>query len=209
MEVTEISKSYGKQQILDRISLQIAEGTCVGIVGANGCGKSTLFRILAGVEKADAGKVFSKERIGYVPQADALLDELSVKDNIRLFASMSGRKISDADVRSLCEKFSIGEFIQSRVDRLSGGMRKRVSIVCALLGNPEILILDEPSAALDIVFKEELKQYIREYTDRGGSVLLTSHDRDEMALCDKLYVMKDRKLIPVEALDAVQDLIRR
>ena len=94
-------------------------------------------------------------------------------------------------MEKLCERFSVQSFEKEKVSRLSGGMKKRVSIVCALLHRPEILIMDEPSTALDLIFKEELESFIREFTGEGGSVLLSSHDEKEIRQCDKLYAIKD------------------
>lgn len=203
MEAVGICKNYGKKSVLKNISFTAPEGKCTGFIGANGCGKSTLFRILAGVEKADKGSIFihgkeiqrpGKELakyVGYIPQDNALMKDLTVKDNLDLYSSLYQGKIDQGYRKALCERFSVAEFEKEKTGRLSGGMQKRVSIVCALLHSPGILILDEPSAALDLVFKEELKRYIREFTKGGGSVLISSHDQGEIRQCDRLFAIKD------------------
>lgn len=203
MEAESIYKSYGKKKVLKGISFIAPEGKCTGFIGANGCGKSTLFAILAGVEKADGGSVSlhgkqidrrEKElaaAIGYIPQENALMEDLTVKDNLALYRSLCPGKVENDYVKKLCERFSVQSFEKEKVSRLSGGMKKRVSIVCALLNRPEILIMDEPSTALDLIFKEELESFIREFTGKGGSVLLSSHDEKEIRQCDKLYAIKD------------------
>lgn len=210
MQVNGICKSYGKKQVLRQISFRTEQGKSIGLIGANGCGKTTLLKVLAGVEKADAGQILIegksftgrekelRNKIGYVPQENVLMEELSVQDNIRLFATLSGKKIQEEYVRLLCNQFSVSDFMKEKVSRLSGGMKKRVSIVCAMLGKPEILILDEPSAALDLVFKEELKACIKAFTKAGGCVILSSHDQGEIESCDLLLAMKNGELAKVD-----------
>lgn len=218
MEVKGISKKYGKKQVLGEISFRAEKGKCIGIIGANGCGKSTLFRILAGAEKADSGSiciegkqlVFGREKmqglIGYVPQDNALMEELSVKDNIELFTALGKEKVEREFVKRLCEQFSVTCFMNEKVKKLSGGMKKRVSIVCALLSRPKVLIMDEPSAALDLVFKEELKAYIKVFTAEGGIVLLSSHDKGEIEACDERYVIQNGTIVPVGNTMSVEEI---
>lgn len=203
MEADSIYKSYGKKKVLKGISFTAPEGKCTGFIGANGCGKSTLFGILAGVEKADGGivslhgkqyKKIEKEliaAIGYIPQENALMEDLTVKDNLALYMSLCPGKVENDYVEELCERFSVQPFEKEKVNRLSGGMKKRVSIVCALLHRPEVLIMDEPSTALDLIFKEELDHFIRDFTGKGGTVLISSHDEKEIRRCDRLYAIKD------------------
>ena len=203
METVNICKTYRKKKVLVNLSFVAEKGKCTGFIGANGCGKSTLFKILAGVEKPDSGVISldgkeimkpGKELpqyVGYLPQENALMEDLTVKDNLTLYSALCKKKISKDYVEKLYERFAVREFERERVSRLSGGMKKRVSIVCALLHQPEILIMDEPSAALDLVFKEELKNYIKEFTREGGSVLISSHDQGEVEQCDKLYAIRN------------------
>ncbi|NBJ94117.1 ABC transporter ATP-binding protein [Parablautia muri] len=203
LEIRELQKRYGKKQVLRKVSLTAGEGKCTGIIGANGCGKSTLLRVLAGVEKADDGEIFlggkqienpsrqMAKYAGYIPQESALMPELTVADNLKLWASFGNYKENGRRLESLCVQFKIKEFCKERVKNLSGGMEKRVNIVCALLHGPMVLLMDEPSAALDLVFKQELKTYIREFVQKGGSILLSSHDEGELALCHSLWAIKE------------------
>jgi len=221
MEVREISKKYGKRQILSNVSIKTEKGKCIGIIGANGCGKTTFLKILAGVQKADCGKIFvdGKEliagkddwsgRIGYVPQENALLEELTVKDNIALFAALGIEKQDKAYVDTLCRQFSINSFMNERISKLSGGMKKRVSIVCALVNRPGVLIMDEPGTALDLIFKRELKECIKRFKAEGGTVLLSSHDKGEIESCDELYVIQNGTIVPVDRNLTVEEMTEK
>ena len=210
LEVRDIRKHYGRKKVLEGISLTAEPGQCTGIAGANGCGKSTLLRILAGVERPDGGCILidgkeikkpgmAAECMGFVPQESILMPELSVADNLKLWAGVGDYKENQKRLGELCGRFQITSFYRERVRNLSGGMCKRVNIVCALLHNPSVLLMDEPSASLDLVFKEELKGYIRDFTGNGGSVLLCSHDEGELALCRSLWAIKDGKAVLVPA----------
>lgn len=221
LEVKDIKKSYGKKQVLRKVSFTAKPGSCVGIIGANGSGKSTLLRILAGVERSDGGSIQvdgslvekpieqMMRYVGYIPQESVLIPELTVADNLELWASLGDYKKNKGNCQRLVEKFEINSFIRQKVKTLSGGMGKRVGIVCALLHDPSILLMDEPSAALDLVFKEELKSYIKDFTSKGGTVLLSSHDQGEIALCDALWAVKDGELLSVPGNMPLEQIVAK
>lgn len=203
IEVKDIKKSYGKREILKGVSFYAKKGECVALVGANGCGKSTLLGVLAGTLKTASGeilyngekplqnkKIFQKY-VGYVPQENPLMDKLSVYDNLRFWYCDTGRSV-DADMRNgILKEFGLDIYRNYPVIKLSGGLKKRLSIACALAADPQILIMDEPGAALDIVCKEDIKKYLLKYRQEGGTVLLTSHEEAELAICDRMYLLKD------------------
>lgn len=211
LEIRNIKKSYGRKQVLKKASLSVKSGECTGIVGANGCGKSTLLKILSGVEKPDDGSIIINgeelkkpvERlagcVGYIPQESVLIPELTVEDNLKLWAGLGDYKENRKNLDRLRKQFQIEEFCREKVKNLSGGMNKRVNIVCALIHAPSLLLMDEPSAALDLVFKEELRGYIRDFTKNGGSVLISSHDQREIAECQSLWAIKDGVTMQVQA----------
>ena len=197
LEINDIRKKYGKKTVLDGISLSAETGSCIGILGGNGCGKSTLLSIIAGLSRADSGSVTAvkgngKAVIGYVPQGTPLMEELSAKDNLRLWYSRDAlkRELESGVLKML----GIDTFLKVPVRKMSMGMKKRLSIGCAVYGNPDILLLDEPTAALDIVCKESIYAYIDDFRKKGGIVLFVTHDVHEFELCDRCYVMKDGRL---------------
>lgn len=209
IQIKGLSKHFGRRQILDNISLDVGEGTCVGILGENGCGKSTMLSILAGTLPKDSGDFFYQgsnlfedrrlhaEAVGYVPQGTPLLEELNAMDNLRLWYH-SRREIEEELDSGVLAMLGIPDFLKVRVSRMSGGMKKRLSIGCAVAHHPRVLLLDEPSAALDLICKERIANYLTEFKARGGIILLTTHDIQELPLCDSLYILKHGTLIPYE-----------
>lgn len=204
IEANGITKSYGrKSQILKGASFHASAGEYIAIVGANGCGKSTLLGILSGSLRADGGtfqidgqnpfknsKVFSRY-IGFVPQENPLMENLSVYDNLRFWYCDTGRDIKQDLVNGVPAILGVTEYLHKTVDKLSGGMKKRLSICCALAKNPPVLILDEPGASLDIVCKQDILNYLKAYTRSGGTVVITSHEEGELKLADRMYLLKD------------------
>lgn len=200
IEVKNISKRY-RNTVLDDISFTAEKGQCIGIIGANGCGKTTLLSIMAGVNKAQSGKIYYnneladrksvfKKYIAYVPQENPLIDELTTKDNLLLWLG-SNRKIKDGFENGVLKELGIDEFLNKQVNELSGGMKRRLSIGISLSNNAPIMLLDEPGSALDIYGKQEVNSYISNYVKNGGTVVMSTHDRDEIDLCTKLYKIED------------------
>ena len=200
IEVKNISKRY-RNTVLDDISFTAEKGQCIGIIGANGCGKTTLLSIMAGVNKAQSGKIYYnneladrksvfKKYIAYVPQENPLIDELTTKDNLLLWLG-SNRKIKDGFENGVLKDLGIDEFLNKQVNELSGGMKRRLSIGISLSNNAPIMLLDVPGSALDIYGKQEVNSYISNYVKNGGTVVMSTHDRDEIDLCTKLYKIED------------------
>ncbi len=177
IKLDKISFSYGKTKILNNISLTAESGKCVVIAGPNGSGKSTLLSIIAGARKASGGKAEISDKIGYVPQGIALFEDLSVKENISFFASVSKTKISDLSELP----FNLVPIANKKVSKLSTGMKKRVSIVCALVSDPSVIILDEPCAALDIIYRDELLELINKLKANGKTIIYVGHDFNEIS----------------------------
>ena len=217
LEVKGISKHYKNKQILNGISFAPGTGQCVGIAGGNGCAKTTLLSILAGVNRPDRGsicfdgveavgnrKVFERNA-AYVPQENPLIPELTARDNYRLWFKGDKAEL-ERDLEEGVGKFlGLTEFLGTPAGKLSGGQKKRLSIASALSNQASLLIMDEPGAALDLEAKEEILTYIRNYLKNGGTVILTSHETQELSICTQLFVMKKGLLMPVtEKLSAAE-----
>lgn len=217
IEIVNIEKCYRKKQVLRDISFTAEGGNCIGILGANGSGKSTLLSILAGVLKRDSGAfLFDGEDlfknptrraqlVGYVPQGTPLIEELTAKDNLSLWydAKTMAKELKSGVLKML----GIDNFLKVTVNKMSGGMKKRLSIGCAMAKRPPIMLLDEPTAALDLVCKESISEYLQIYKKSGGLLLLTTHDVTELALCDQCYIIKEGRLVPFDFDGNVKKLV--
>lgn len=205
IEVSHIRKKYGKKQILKDISFRVECGECVAVVGKNGCGKSTLLQIMAGILRADGGniryfgqdagkdkKAFRKY-CGYVPQDNPLMEELTVKDNLKLWGA--GKNASCEEV---IRQFQLEDILSMPVEKLSGGMKRRLSIACALLEWPPILLLDEPTTALDIYYRENVRQWMGQYRKMNGIVVMTTHEEKEILEADRCLVMHEGKMLELD-----------
>lgn len=219
LKAEHIHKSYGKKLILNDVSFAVTSGECVGILGANGCGKSTLLSLLAGVHNPNAGRITLNDNdltrhknlraqyMGYVPQENPLISELSAKDNLSLWYCDSKLDMSEELAHGTLANLGIPDFLNVPVSKMSGGMKKRLSIGCAIANDPSILIMDEPSAALDLVCKEHIRQYIKKFITKGGSLILTTHEESELQLCTKIYIIKNGELIEKPAGLTPRELI--
>ena len=220
IEIENLTSAYGKKKVLQGISLNAERGECIGIVGPNGCGKSTLLSVMAGVLKPLSGRLYYygknalenrvvfQKMTGYVPQENPLMPELSVYDNLRLWYPDKAELAKELE-EGFLQILGIPSFFKVPVSKLSGGMKKRVSIGIALSGMPPVLILDEPSAALDLVCKEDIRRYLQIYLERKGTVVITTHEESELSLCGSLYVMKDGKLAEVDRTLRGKELTER
>jgi len=215
-----ISFAYRNNQVLRDISFTAKEGDFIGIIGKNGCGKSTLLSVLAGVKHPDSGTLTYQDvslykkgnvpakNVGYVPQLNPLLPELSVKDNLKLWFRKADALPKDA-LEELYDKMGLTECFTTPVKKLSEGMKKRVSIASVLQNAPKILILDEPSAALDLPCKEIIHAQLLSFTKGGGIIFFTTHEEAEFSLCTTLYILKDGILQPADVHSDKSTLIQQ
>lgn len=219
--VSDISKAYGKSKILNKVTFTADPGDCIGILGANGCGKSTLLGILSGTIAPDHGtiryegedalqnrKVFLA-KTGYVPQTNPLIEDLSTYDNLKLWYSKSPYNMKEDLQSGSLSMLGIPAFLKKRVNQLSGGMQKRLSIGCALANRPPILLMDEPGAALDLLGKEYIRDYVRIFLKNRGTVILTTHEELDLLICTKLYLLQDGILVPLPVGTDVSTIMKR
>ena len=198
LEIKNISKAFGDNQILLGVSLAMEPGKCLGLMGRNGCGKSTLMRIIAQVMAPDGGdilldgksvlgdRVFLRKKLGYVPQEDALAEFLTAGQQLKFW-----QKAVEAENREINELLDIDELGKKRISTLSGGQKKRLSIAMALQASPEYLVMDEAFSALDSEYRDRMTLWLEKSLARGLSVLWCSHDEAELnGLCHKKLILR-------------------
>ncbi len=206
VEVRDLVVQRGRVRAIDDLSFSTAPGQVTGLLGPSGCGKSTLMRSLVGVQVVTSGTVEVlglpagdrrlRDRVGYVTQAPSVYDDLTVAENLRFFARVLGVDAAEAD--RCVEAVDLAGARGQVVGRLSGGQRSRVSLAVALLGDPEVLVLDEPTVGLDPVLRRDLWAMFHALADRGTTVLVSSHVMDEAERCDRLLLMRDGMLLADE-----------
>ncbi|WP_354640918.1 ABC transporter ATP-binding protein [Kitasatospora camelliae] len=201
----------GGHTVLHGLDLDIPRGAITGLLGPSGCGKTTLLRSIVGVQRIAAGRVevlgvpagsaALRDKVGYVTQAPSVYGDLSVTENLVYFAAVLGAPRQDP--ARVIAQVGLGGHEHDTVDRLSGGQRARVSLAAALLGHPELLVLDEPTVGLDPVLRQDLWRLFRGLADDGATLLVSSHVMDEATRCDKLLLMRDGRLLAHDTPEAL------
>ena len=221
IEINSISKHYGRKKVLNNITFTGEAGDCIGIIGSNGCGKSTLLKILSGAQKPSHGKIsyagdnplinpkHFAAHIGYVPQENPLFGNLTVLENLKLWYCDSPHNLNDDIANGLISEFGLNQYLKEKVSNLSGGTKKRLSIACALAKDPEILILDEPGASLDIIAKNDIINYMKKYIQSGGTILIASHEESELSVCNRKFLMQDGALIETDSSLTLSAIMER
>jgi ABC-2 type transport system ATP-binding protein len=190
-----VTKRFGERTALAGISFAVAEGEIVAVIGPNGAGKTTLLSILGGAQSATTGSVsLDQHEVGWVPQQTAVYTQLSVAENLRLFARLEG--VGSAAVELMLDRAGLRARADDVVSTLSGGNRQRVNIAVGLLREPSVLLLDEPSAALDPRQRARIWEFIAGLTAHGTAVLFSTHDVGEAErFADRLLVLADGELL--------------
>lgn len=196
LKLYKLQKSFDKGlPVLREITFSLAPGTAVCIAGRNATGKTTLLRLACGLIQPDAGTVCCNGKIAFVPQEPALLPELTVLDNLKLWYSAQGLDGPAFAENSPETQFGLFPFRKKRAGALSGGMKKRLSIATALVGSPGYLLLDEPFAALDAPGCRELSSLLCHLKSQGTGILFTSHEPQQIAaLADEVFLLQDGRL---------------
>lgn len=201
----------GEREVLHGVGFDLRAGSVTGLLGPSGCGKTTLIRAIVGLQAKVTGTVDVlglpagapklRGRIGYVTQEPSVYDDLSVTENLRFFAAVLG--VPSADVARVIEAVDLADHADATVSRLSGGQRSRASLAAALLGEPELLVLDEPTVGLDPVLRRDLWDLFHRLADGGATLLVSSHVMDEASRCDRLLLMRDGLLLADDTPDAL------
>lgn len=209
IQLNNISKSFGQIQALENITLQTSDAEIFGIIGPDGAGKTTLFRILVSLLLADEGSASVRgydvreqykeirKIIGYMPGRFSLYQDLSVRENMEFYATVFGTTIEEnydlvKDIYSHIEPFE-----KRRAGKLSGGMKQKLALSCALIHRPEVLILDEPTTGVDAVSRKEFWDMLKNIQKEGITILVSTPYMDEAELCDRVGLMQDGKLLTV------------
>ncbi len=208
ISVSRVGKTFGKRTVLADVSLSVPAGHIFGLLGPSGSGKTTLVKLIAGVESPSTGTVHVygepmpslrlMERIGYMAQSDALYAELTALENLQFFASLYGLsgKQQKQRIERTMELVGLASELHKPVNRYSGGMKRRLSLAIALLHEPGILILDEPTVGIDPVLRKQIWEELGRLSKQDGTTLLvTTHVMDEAERCDTLGMIREGKLI--------------
>ena len=188
--VEKVSLKY-KKTVLTDVTITAQKGEVVGLLGLNGSGKSTLLSAIAGLRKTHSGTIRVEGKAGFVTQENALIDELSAMDNLKMWTPLSKAEIMKALTETELSILKVNDFIDLKVKRMSGGMKKCLAIASVLLSKPDILLLDEPLAALDIPAKNDIIKFIDSFRAKGGTVFIASHSEEMFKHCSKIYLLKN------------------
>lgn len=193
----------GKKEVLRDVSVNVAAGSVTGLLGPSGCGKTTLLRAIVGAQVVAGGRVIVlgrpagsadlRPRVGYMTQTPSIYGDLSVEENLRYFGSIM--RVSHERISDVIDTVGLGGFERHVAANLSGGQRSRVSLASALLGDPELLVLDEPTVGLDPVLRAELWATFHRLAEQGKTLLISSHVMDEAGRCDALLLMRDGDIL--------------
>jgi ABC-2 type transport system ATP-binding protein len=208
VKVEKVTVVFGDNfKALDEVSLELPMGKIVGFIGPSGAGKTTLIRAIVGRQKLAAGAISVlnmpagepdlRSRLSYMTQGNSVYPDLTVRQNLRYFATMFGISQSQrpAEITRLLDIVSMQPQADQLVRSLSGGQKQRVSLAVALIGEPELMVLDEPTVGLDPVLREQIWDIFHELAARGTSLIITSHVMDEAGRCDDLVLMRDGKVL--------------
>ncbi|MFN0315013.1 MAG: ABC transporter ATP-binding protein [Burkholderiales bacterium] len=218
IEVQGVYKRFGRVQALDGVTLTVESGEFFGLLGPNGAGKTTLISILAGLSRADQGSLRvaghdvrtgyrqARRALGVVPQELVFDPFFSVRETLRIQSGYFGLRNNDAWIDHLIERLDLKDKANANMRSLSGGMKRRVLVAQALVHRPPVIILDEPTAGVDVELRQALWQFIRELNTAGHTIVLTTHYLEEAeALCGRIAMLKQGRIV---ALDTTANLVR-
>ena len=207
LHLQDLEKSFGRQMVLDHVGFDLQPGKIIGLIGPSGAGKSTMIKTMLGMEKADSGIALVLDHtmpnrhilgdIGYMAQSDALYEALSGEENLEFFGQLKGlsKKVLKDKIAHVAQVVDLTEHLNKAVADYSGGMKRRLSLAIALLGNPQLLILDEPTVGIDPSLRKKIWKELMALRDKGVGILVTTHVMDEAELTDKVGLLLGGKII--------------
>ncbi|MNI54124.1 putative ABC transporter ATP-binding protein YbhF [compost metagenome] len=210
-----VDKAFGNKTVLSDISLEVHKAETFGLLGPSGSGKTTLVKLITGIDEVTSGditvlgtpmpKLSVFKQIGYMAQSDALYTELTAHENLELFAALYGLKKPRRSARMIevMELVSLHQHLNKKVGQYSGGMKRRLSLAIALLHNPPLLILDEPTVGIDPLLRHSIWNELKLLNSKGTTILLTTHVMDEASKCDRLGMIRDGQLLAVNTPQAL------
>ena len=215
VNIQNVDRSFGKKSVLKNITMSINKGEIFGILGPSGSGKTTLIKLIAGIDQSSKGKVtvFQQSmpnftvlpQVGYMGQSDALYIDLSGYDNLAFFGALYGLKGKNLKTRiqEVAAIVGLDDALKKEVNQYSGGMKKRLSLAIAILHNPSLLILDEPTVGIDPVLRKQIWKQFTEMKEQGTTIIITTHIMEEAEKCERIGLIREGELI---ALDTIENL---
>lgn len=211
LHLQDLEKSFGRQMVLDHVGFDLQLGEIIALIGPSGAGKSTMIKTMLGMEKADSGMALVLDHtmpnrhilgdIGYMAQSDALYEALSGKENLEFFGQLKGlsKKVLKDEIAHVAQVVDLTEHLSKAVSGYSGGMKRRLSLAIALLGSPQLLILDEPTVGIDPSLRKKIWEELMALRDKGVGILVTTHVMDEAELTDKVVLLLGGKIIAFDS----------
>lgn len=202
LSVRHVYKNYGKHEVLKDFNLEVKKGEVIGLIGENGAGKSTLLKILTTLLKPSKGEIYLdgqsyrkeykkiRREIGYVPQDIALFEDLTVMENMKFFSKLSTVRRTESELKEIINSVQLTRF-DTKVSDLSGGMKRKLNLAVSLIHHPKLLLLDEPTAGIDLKSRIEIGRLLKSLSvDEGKTIIYISHDMKEIeALCDRVVII--------------------
>lgn len=216
VDITELARSFGGRTVIDRLTMRLDPGMMIGLVGANGGGKTTSLRMIAGLLAPDRGngtvlgvpveRSGMRPGLGYMPQRLSLYPELTVRENLRFRVSVHAGNSQQA-LDEAIDRWGLASVVDQRFDRLSGGWGRRVQFAATMIGAPRLLLLDEPTAGLDVVTRRLIWQWLAAFTASGGGVIISTHDLAEAGACPQIiHYHGGEARGPIRPADLIREL---
>ena len=218
LHLQDLEKSFGRQMVLNHVGFELQAGEIIGLIGPSGSGKSTMIKTMLGMEKADSGIALVLDQtmpnrhilgdIGYMAQSDALYEALSGQENLEFFGQLKGLSKKDLkdEIAHVAQVVDLTDHFNKAVAGYSGGMKRRLSLAIALLGNPQLLILDEPTVGIDPSLRKKIWQELMMLRDKGVGILVTTHVMDEAELTDKVGLLLGGKIIAFDTPKSLKEV---